>query len=32
MVKAVAVLGNSSGVSGTIYFTQEADGNLKILV
>ena len=29
MVKAVAVLGNSSGVSGTIYFTQEADGNLK---
>ncbi|XP_041020825.1 superoxide dismutase [Cu-Zn] isoform X1 [Juglans microcarpa x Juglans regia] len=26
MVKAVAVLGSNEGVSGTIYFTQEADG------
>ncbi|CAN1348050.1 Superoxide dismutase [Cu-Zn] [Linum perenne] len=26
MVKAVAVLGNSTGVSGTIFFTQEGDG------
>ncbi|CAN1838133.1 Superoxide dismutase [Cu-Zn] [Linum perenne] len=25
MVKAVAVLGNSTGVSGTIFFTQEGD-------
>ena len=31
MVKAVAVLGSNEGVSGTIYFTQEADGNLEIL-
>lgn len=28
MVKAVAVLGSSEGVSGTIFFTQEGDGNL----
>uniref|UniRef100_A0A2P2LVC4 superoxide dismutase n=1 Tax=Rhizophora mucronata TaxID=61149 RepID=A0A2P2LVC4_RHIMU len=26
MVKAVAVLGSSSGVAGTIFFTQEGDG------
>ena len=26
MVKAVAVLGSSEGVKGTIYFTQEGDG------
>ncbi|KAF8401560.1 hypothetical protein HHK36_012502 [Tetracentron sinense] len=26
MVKAVAVLNNKEGVSGTIYFTQEGDG------
>ncbi|KAG6484153.1 hypothetical protein ZIOFF_060948 [Zingiber officinale] len=26
MVKAVAVLGNSEGVKGTIYFVQEGDG------
>jgi hypothetical protein len=28
-VKAVVVHGNSEGVSGTIHFTQEANGNLK---
>lgn len=27
MVKAVAVLSSSEGVSGTIFFTQEGDGN-----
>ncbi|CAI0432297.1 unnamed protein product, partial [Linum tenue] len=26
MVKAVVVLGNSDGVKGTVYFTQEGDG------
>ena len=26
MVKAVAVLGSSEGVKGTIFFTQEGDG------
>ncbi|KAI4372600.1 hypothetical protein MLD38_010811 [Melastoma candidum] len=26
IVKAVVVLGNSDGVSGTVYFTQEGDG------
>jgi superoxide dismutase, Cu-Zn family len=26
MVKAVAVLGSSDGVKGTIFFTQEGDG------
>jgi len=26
MVKAVAVLNSSEGVSGTIFFTQEGDG------
>lgn len=31
MVKAVAVLGASPNVCGTIYFTQEGDGNLKFL-
>lgn len=30
MVKAVAVLSSSAGVSGTIYFTQEEDGNFEI--
>ncbi|KAG2695354.1 hypothetical protein I3843_07G010200 [Carya illinoinensis] len=30
MVKAVAVLGNSEGVKGTIHFTQEADGSTKV--
>lgn len=28
MAKGVAVLSSSAGVSGTIYFTQEGDGNL----
>lgn len=28
MVKAVAVLGSSESVKGTIFFTQEGDGNL----
>lgn len=28
MMKAVAVLSGSEGVSGTVYFTQEGDGNL----
>jgi Cu-Zn family superoxide dismutase len=27
MVKAVAVLSGSEGVKGTIFFTQEGDGN-----
>jgi hypothetical protein len=31
MVKVVAVLGSSEGVCGTIYFTQEGDGNLEFL-
>ena len=31
MVKAVVVLGSSEGVKGTIYFTQEGDGNLNRL-
>ncbi|KAF5453919.1 hypothetical protein F2P56_023633 [Juglans regia] len=30
MVKAVAVLGNSNDVKGTIYFTQEADGSTTV--
>lgn len=30
MVKAVAVLSSSEGVKGTIYFTQEGDGNFKL--
>ncbi|KAG6520694.1 hypothetical protein ZIOFF_017754 [Zingiber officinale] len=30
MVKAVAVLGNSEGVKGTIYFVQEGDGPTTI--
>ncbi|XP_035549208.1 superoxide dismutase [Cu-Zn]-like isoform X1 [Juglans regia] len=30
MVKAVAVLGSNEGVSGTIYFTQEADGSTTV--
>lgn len=29
-MKAVAVLGSSEGVSGTIFFSQEGDGNLVI--
>ncbi|KAG6471997.1 hypothetical protein ZIOFF_069452 [Zingiber officinale] len=34
MVKVVAVLGNSEGVKGTIYFVQEGDGekSLEILL
>ncbi|KAG6533164.1 hypothetical protein ZIOFF_007030 [Zingiber officinale] len=30
MVKAVAILGNSEGVKGTIYFVQEGDGPTTI--
>ncbi|XP_041019837.1 superoxide dismutase [Cu-Zn] 4A [Juglans microcarpa x Juglans regia] len=30
MVKAVAVLGNSEDVKGTIHFTQEADGSTTV--
>ncbi|XP_035549210.1 superoxide dismutase [Cu-Zn]-like [Juglans regia] len=30
MVNAVAVLGSNEGVSGTIYFTQEADGSTTV--
>jgi Cu-Zn family superoxide dismutase len=30
MVKAVAVLNSSEGVSGTIFFTQEGDGKWKL--
>lgn len=29
-MKGVAVLGSSEGVSGTIFFSQEGDGNLVI--
>ena len=32
MGKAVAVLTGTEGVSGTVYFTQEGDGNLNIYV
>lgn len=28
MAKAVAVLGGTEGVTGTVYFTQEGDGKL----
>lgn len=31
MVKAVAVLGSNEGVSGTIYFAQEGDGNVEVV-
>lgn len=30
MVKAVAVLGSSDSIKGTIFFAQETDGQLKI--
>lgn len=30
MVKAVAVLSSSEGVSGAVYFTQEGDGNIEL--
>lgn len=29
MVKAVAVLASNEGVAGTVYFTQEGDGNFS---
>ena len=32
MVKGVAVLSSSEGVSGTVFFNQEGDGNFEVYV